>query len=630
MCGIIATFIRSGVANHTHQEQALKILRHRGPDETGFIRESNVFLGHTRLSLIDIEHGQQPFVSHCQGIYAIINGELYDYRMLRQQLIDKGYHFKTNCDGEMIIALYQEHGIEFLQRLKGEFAFVIWDSYKQIIFAARDPMGVKPLYYTIHQNNVFIASEIKAILAFEAPSRWNHNYIYSAHYGIYHPEETCFDKIYALAPGTYMIVDKNIVKHVAYWSFNFYEDSHLKSDSDYLYELRCHFKESVKKRLQADVPVGCYLSGGLDSTSVLAMANQIAERPLTAFTISFADANFDELAITQKTADFLGSQLHVVNVTDKDIADNFSAAIWHSEALFCNAHGIALYLLSNTVKQQRYKAILNGNGADEFLWGYLFFKEDIIQHKLDHGIDASSMHALRSSPVGAGIVTSMNQHQSVAKHKLYKKYPSTLIKMYLDRHAEFSKWHKNEIINQPSPLELFINYLGGKKLSDLNILNLSTLLFTKSTLQGYILSTIGDKMEMAHSVEGRLPFLDQNLVEFNLQLPGRLKINKLNEKYILRETLKDILPEHIYQRRKHPFAAPPADKHLLNLMSNVFNSDLLKHSPFYCQNKILNALQSLPSLTYRERIATDSRLLEVLSACLLTANFGMSNVGQSA
>lgn len=622
MCGLIACFARSDRHSFTRAREALASLNHRGPDELSYFEEGPIVLGHNRLSIVDIHHGQQPFFSSDGQIKAIINGEIYNAPALRQILAKEGYYCKSLADGEVIVGLYQCFGRAFISQLDGEFAFVIWDQHKQQMMVGRDRMGVKPLYYTELDNNIYFASEIKAFKALGIPLRWNANYVQLNHYGIYHPDETCFAGVYALAPGHYLCTDHQRKTIHAYYEMNFGDIlSYHSSDSDYLGRFESLFKEAVKKRLQADVPIACYLSGGVDSTSVLAIANQLSNNPLEAFTIAFVDnPYFNEHHLAKASADYLGSKLHCLSVRDQDIADHFQAMVWHGETLAINAHSVAMKLLNQQIHTEGYKVVLGGHGADEFLGGYAFYQRDIEHYLPEYASLLGGVQKNKAGLIGAGVVDS-GYDNIIVVPKGMAEYQTSLLSIYLSRQNQFqSITHADQMDSQHQHLQAFFHRYGNPKN---NAIHQSTQLFTKATLQGYILSMVSDRMEMAHAVEGRVPFLDNSLCDFTMNLPLHLKINQGREKFILREALRDKLPPWIYQGKKQPFAAPPANQAMYALMKSVFDSDLLRHSPFYKQEAVFSLLESCKTQEHREQVITDSILLNVLSSCLLQEAFDL-------
>lgn len=622
MCGLLACFSRNNVQTFARAREALASLKHRGPDESDYFERENIFLGHNRLSIVDIQHGQQPFVSPDGHIIAIVNGEIYNAPALRAALARLGYQCKSQVDGEVIPGLYQHYGPDFIKQLDGEFAFVLWDQKQQQMMAGRDRMGVKPLYYTDLGANLYFASEIKAFKALGLPMRWNTNYVKLNHYGIYHPEETCFDGINALAPGSYVCVNRHETKHCSY-----YEMSHEHfglagySDSDYLVDFKTLFTSAVKKRLQADVPIACYLSGGIDSTSVLATANQLSDKPLDAFTIAFVDNPlFDEQQIAKASAAHLGSRLHCLPVTDQAIADNFGKMIWHGETLAINAHSVAMMLLSEQIHSQGYKVVLGGHGADELLGGYAFYQADIKKYLPGYSSLLGVGEQENFNPVGAGVVSAAMNNKVTIPRK-FTGYETTLLDLYIDRQQHFrTLCQADQIDDQYQQLHGFFQRFTS---ASGNAVQRSTDLFTKATLQGYILSMVSDRMEMAHSLEGRVPFLDNALCDFTRRLPLHLKINQGREKFILREALANELPPAIYHRKKQPFAAPPANQAMYGLMESVFYSDLLRHSPFYRQEAVLSLMNAYSKQDENKRVVTDSILLNVLSTCLLQDAFNL-------
>jgi len=637
MCGIVVSYLKKNLINPHRFEKSLTLIKHRGPDSLSLhiSEDKHLALGHARLSIMDLEHGTQPFFSDDGMLVSIINGEFYDFKKIRQNLIKQGYTFKTNSDSEILLPLYLEYGLDCLQHLRGEFSFIIWDKRQNILFSARDRLGIKPLYYCFENDNLHIASEIKSILALGVPAIWNEETVYYSNHGIYQQERTCFKGIYSIKPGHFVLynLNKNELKSIKYWDLNYSKPErldHYISDKEYFDEFRKKITEAVQIRLNSDVSYACYLSGGIDSTAVLALAASINAHPIDAFTIAFPNRPIDELDLAQRTAKYLGANHYVVNATEKEMVDILPESIWHGESLVCNTHGASLFLLSKLVHQTGHKVVLTGGGADETLFGYEFFREDVIRHNLLNAPQNSLnslLQKLRESSIAPGMtVTSDEGEYDLQGFDDDFSCIPTLLSIYMTRGNRFSKFYHRDFLSsmsQSHPIMTFMDDIQLKQQRGLDVLSLSSYMFSKSSLPGYILSTIGDKIEMANSIEGRVPFLDHKFVEFTQKIPNHLKINNLVEKYILRESLKDILPPWIYNRSKQPFFSPESSGELYAFMGEIFHSDMLKNSPFYCQKNVLSFYEQYNNLDYKSRIAADHLMTEIMSSCLMQQAFNL-------
>jgi asparagine synthase (glutamine-hydrolysing) len=386
MCGIAAFFSNSKPISAERLNRMTYILRHRGPDRRGIWLSPNqrAGLGHVRLSIIDLMTGHQPIANEDNRIHVAVNGEFYDFERKRRELEGRGHRFRTNSDSEIAIHLYEDYGAHCVQELRGEFAFVLWDEKNQTLFAARDRFGIKPLYYAVHGDTLYLASEIKALFAAGVPPRWDHEYFYQHATGPAMPDRTLFDGVHQVPPGHYLTATASGMRILRYWEFNYPPANELAADtrceSAYIEEFSAVFDEAVRLRMRADVPVGCYLSGGLDSCAVLGFASKYSKSPIQAFTLTFDRAAYDEGDIAREMAASTGASFHPIPIKQSDIADNFADAIWHSETLFSNGHGVSKYLLSRAVRDAGYKVVYTGEGSDEIFGGYIHFRTDMLQH----------------------------------------------------------------------------------------------------------------------------------------------------------------------------------------------------------------------------------------------------------
>lgn len=628
MCGIVGYFTKS-ISGRDDIKAVLKNsiqkLYHRGPDGEGFwINEKRtVALAHARLSIVDLGGGQQPLSSEDGSIIVVANGELYGYKNIRDQLSLKGYKFKTGSDSEILIPLYQEYGLSFFDHLIGEFAFILYDKNKNRIIAARDRFGIKPLFFHNHLNEVFFGSEIKAILEFGVEARWNPDCVLQDDFFIPNPTSTYFKNIHAIKPAHYMLIENGEVSERPYWDFQYdyaysqYEEGH------YIDELKELLDLTVKTRLHGDVPIGCYVSGGIDSSTIVSLAKKLYEKPITSFTIKFADQNYDESHLSKKVAAYNNVDYVEVEVDQQLIADNYKQAIWHNEGLIYNAQGVAKYLLSKKVKELDYKVVLTGEGADEIFAGYPFFRQDM---------GTNNIALKENNKLISGSFLSEGNYettfQDVFKEigdvpsmwKVGAKFGSKFMELYSDPFLN--------LFSERNPYNECIANYDTYRIRKFTALNKSLYLWSKTKLPQVILSFLGDRMEMANSIEGRLPFLDHRMVEFAQRLPTHMKINGIIEKYILRESAKNIIPDFIYNRQKFPFTAPPivnsreeGKSKLHEMALDYLNSSYATLVPFYNPKKVEKFLDALMDKPLHERGGADPIVNRVLSAAVLSEKF---------
>ena len=531
--------------------------------------DQRVGLGHARLSIIDLITGDQPIANEDERIHIVVNGEFYDFERQRRELEQRGHLFRTHSDSEIALHLYEEFGAHCVQQLRGEFAFVLWDEANQTLFAARDRFGIKPLYYAVHDGTLYLASEIKALFAAGVPARWDHEYFYQVATGPLMSDRTLFDGVHQVPPGHYLTATHERNAHFALLGILLSAGGRAwgepRDESAFVEEFAGVFEEAVRLRMRADVPVGCYLSGGLDSCSVLGVAARLSSSPIEAFTLRFDQAAYDEGDIAREMAARAGAKFHPIPIKQSDIAENFADAIWHSETLCVNGHGVSKYLLSRAVRDAGYKVVYTGEGSDEIFGGYVHFRADMLEHNTQ-GQDAAEVQRLlqeleTANSVSRGILMPVGKTGSLESVERVLGFVPGCLKVFeaagQQRQTFFDADFKARFAGRDSA-RLFLDSLDVPAvLNGRDPLNKSLFVWAKSVLPNYILNLLGDRMEMAHSIEGRLPFLDHHVVECVCRAPVSLKIRGMTEKYLLREAAKPLVTETVYRRQKHPFLSPP-------------------------------------------------------------------------
>jgi asparagine synthase (glutamine-hydrolysing) len=638
MCGIAAIFSRNEPVSEDALRGAVATLRHRGPDcqRHWLSPDRHVGLGHARLSIIDLATGNQPIANEDESARVVVNGEFYDFERIRRELEHSGHRFRTRSDSEIALHLYEDLGVYGLTHLRGEFAFVLWDEAHQTLFAARDRFGIKPLFYSIRDDTLYLASEAKALFAAGVPARWDAEMVYQALTGPGLPDRTLFAEVHQVPPGYYLLASRGGVRLHRYWDFDYRgaaEPADPLDESAWVEHFRAALDEAVRLRLRADVPVGCYLSGGLDSSAVLGLAARHAARPIRTFTLTFDQADYDEGRIAEEMAARAGAEFIPIPIRHADLADHFAAAIGHAETLFINGHGIAKFLLSRAVRDAGYKVVFTGEGSDEVLGGYAHFRRDAILFGPGHRDPAETQHLLdhleAANPVSRGLLLPAgpaipldSTYRTLGFVPSWFETIATAAEKRLglladDFSRRFAGW---------DPYRVFLNGLDVPgQLTGREPLDQSLYLCAKSVLPNYVLSVLGDRMEMAHSVEGRLPFLDHRVVELLCRMPLGLKIRGLTEKYVLREAARPILTDTIYGRQKHPFLAPPMtlkpDEPLFELLQDTLRGPSLAALPFFDQAKVIALLDRLPHMPDSEHVPWDPVLMTVLSTCILREHF---------
>jgi len=544
------------------------IIKHRGPDEFGAYFDSQCVLGQARLSIIDLAGGSQPLSNEDGSIWITYNGEVYNYIELRSELENCGHKFKTKSDTEIIIHAFEQWGTGCLSRFNGQFAFAIYNSNDKSIFLARDRLGIRPVFYTINDGILYFASEIKSIFCEPSIPR---EFDYSGLGEVFTwwttaPPKTAFKEINELAPGSFMMIKNDKVTQERYWSMDFPEAfDNTKSINDWSAELHELLVDSVRLRLRADVPVGGYLSGGLDSSATVALIKKFTETKIETFSIAFADKAYDESSYQNQMADFLGTNHHQVSCSYKDIARSFPRVIWHAEKPILRTAPTPLMMLSGLVRQNNFKVVLTGEGADEIFGGYDIFKETLIRKFWAKNPDSEWRPLLLKR-----LYPTLPISGARAKFYLetfYKSGLSQTDKFYFSHMPRINTTTKifdfltedaREAIDSQSAIAAFGMDLP-ETFNRRHSLVRAQYLEAKSLLSGYLLSSQGDRVAAANSVETRFPFLDHRVVEFASKIPPKHKIFGLKEKYVLKRAMQKELPPEIVERVKQPYMAPDSN-----------------------------------------------------------------------
>jgi asparagine synthase (glutamine-hydrolysing) len=640
MCGIVAVYSRREPISPATLQRATKSLYHRGPDgqRQWISRDNRVGLGHARLSIIDLATGDQPIASEDNRTHIVANGEFYQYERIQRELESRGHRLNTRSDSEIALHLYEELGPQCLHQLRGEFAFVIWDEKEHSLFAARDRFGIKPLFYAWHNNTLYVASEVKALFAAGVPARWDQESVYQSFTFGGHQMRTLYDGVHQVPPGHYLIATEKHVQITRYWDFNYPVASDAapkRSDADYAAEFRHELEEAVRIRLRADVPVGVYLSGGLDSCAVLGLAARHHPDPIRAFTLTFDDVAYDEGPIAREMAALAGAEFNPIPISQQHLAENFGAAILQSESFCVNAHGVAKFLLSKAVRDAGYKVVITGEGSDEILGGYAHFRRDMLLYNRE-GQDPAEIEKLlawlnENNTVSRGLLLPDGDAGNLDAVRRILGYVPSWFETFSSRAVKAQPLLAADFGCRFKHREDYVQLLSDidvpRQLKGRDALNQSLYLWGKSVLSGYILTMLGDRMEMAHSIEGRVPFLDHHVVECICRQPVHQKIRGMTEKFVLREAVRDVITDTVYRRQKHPFLSPPATLNPEQTF-NTYVQDMLRGSvmasiPYFDQKKIVGMLDSLSTMDAGARSASDQILMPLVSMCVIHEGFGM-------
>ncbi|KAF1964823.1 glutamine-hydrolyzing asparagine synthase [Bimuria novae-zelandiae CBS 107.79] len=596
-------------------EDSLEVIKHRGPDARGYW-----FSDHNRVDLSP--EADQPFHDTSNNVHAVIVGEFYDWEDIRADLVAKGHAFKSHCDSEILIGLYKEYGMSMMEHLRGEFAFVLYDSKNQVIIAARDRYGVKPLFYTVHDGRLLIASEMKAFLAFGWQPEWDVQSILESAYLT--DIRTLFQGVQRIQAGRYLSVQSfGAISQMDYWDIEYPKKHEIetRSEEDMIQGVRERLLNAVRVRLRADVPVGIFLSGGLDSSAIAGMVKHLmvekgvhlgneeaAIANMNCFSIKFLDEpgdGFDEEPIAQRTSEWLGVKKHVVRMTEDEFVKNYSDAAWFCEIPNMDLCFIGKLVLSRLTREKGVKVVLTGEGSDEQFAGYAtllvdFLREpdeswpsrtlpDDLRLKLlareqGYGGDQASIQSFRpTDPPSAIYAKQQINNVSIISAASVMPVESML-----------APWTYQEFGTQDPRVTGVHNVLPGTVRKKIQVkwhpIHSALYIWQKLLLQNILLVSLGDRVEMGNSVEGRQPFLDHHLTEYVNRLPPSVKLRygpetkSMSEKWILKEAAKPFVTEELYKRRKHPFSAPvkyATDGPLHRYIGNLVTKENIEQLGFF-------------------------------------------------
>ncbi|RPF77077.1 MAG: asparagine synthase (glutamine-hydrolyzing) [Synechococcus sp. TMED155] len=645
MCGIGGVFNPSddGQIDPQLLVNMAAIQAHRGPDGFGYaVHPRGVGMAHARLSIIDLEgnRAQQPFRSACNRVLMAHNGEFYDFQRIRAELVAQGVRFSSKSDSEILLHLYLRNGLEeTLPHLRGEFAFALYDAAEDCLHLVRDRFGIKPLYWTLTSAGLIFGSELKVLFAHPAVKRG-----FSPE-GLFHqlmqtmvPGSTAFAGIHQVQPGHVVTVKRRngllYTSDSTYWDVNFPKEEERNSDlseQEHISAVREALLEAIELRLVADVPVGCYLSGGIDSCSILGLAAAVSQKPIKAFTIGFDDSRYDETEIATEMAIATEAEQDTIRLSAEDLYEHFESTLWHTERTVYNTLAVAKYLMSRHVRNVDYKVVLTGEGSDELFAGYPSFRRDMFLHAQD-GISSDEQkerqHRLNeSNALVTGAMLAAEPVDDPHLSAVIGFTPSCLQpwlacaplipELLAKEHCESLRGYE--------PGKAIAAALDRKQLDDRHALDRAQYVWIKTMLEGQILTWGGDRVDMANSMEARPPFLDHHLAATAVQVPPELRIHGHREKHVLREAVAGLLPERLYNREKFAFMAPPAhadDKKLEQLqvlIDTYLNQEALERSGLLSPLGVQQLLQrhADPRTPAAEMVQLDAMVNHLLGVQIL-------------
>lgn len=626
MCGIVGIFSSGGPVSLQALTAATAALEHRGPDgcRTWVSPDGRAGLGHTRLSIVAPD-GIQPIASEDGQHQLVVNGEFYDFASIRRQLRECGHRFQGETDSEIGVHLYEERGPACLEQLRGEFALVLWDAREGVLFAARDRFGIKPLFYAQVGNCLVLASEAKALFAAGHRAAWDHETVYEQLFGAFRSDRSLFSGVRQVPPGHYLYGPPGAVRLIRYWDGSYppRRSRRCFSEAECVARVRDLLTEAVRLRMQAHAPVGYLLSGGLDSSAVLSLAAARSAQPVQAFTVAFPGAEYDESAKARASAAHAGADLHVVPVSDLEVAENFAESVRHGEMIQYNAHGTARFILSREIQKSGYRAVMAGEGADELFAGYGFVRPLLPSGQsrparalfprilgllgplseseaLIAGVSPLMLGASRV----AGVPEATVRHAAAALH-LVRSVLSPEFAEQFRRHDPY--WACR------GSFDLTGKVWGREPAKQL------IYLWLRSVFASYHMAA--DRLDMAHAVEVRLPFLDHKLFEYAARIPVSLLARDGRRKHVLREAARPWISDEIYRGAKQPFYAPPSASQpgtrLHEFVRDTLASESTRSLPFFRQREMLRLVDGARNIEGPEQRVLDPLLMTVTSLCLL-------------
>lgn len=555
MCGICGIAHLGGSVERGTIEAMCASLRHRGPDDHGVHVHGPVGLGATRLSIIDVEGGHQPLCNETGSIWAVQNGEIYNYRKLRADLLECGHRFTTHSDTEVLVHLYEQYGDDFVQRLHGMYAFAIWDAPRQRLLLARDRLGVKPLVYTLHNGRLTWGSEIKAILTAGVPRRVDpaalHDYL---SFDYVPGPRTMFDGIRKLQAGHLLIWDGDL-RVRRYWDVPGKHQEVTRDQTELRAHLRGLLEGAVRETMVSDVPVGAFLSGGLDSSVIVALMSRVGQGPVRTFSVGFRERSYNELPYARMVAERYGTDHHEV-IVEPHIEEVIHEIVDHFDEPFADSSAVATYYVSE-VARQHVKVVLSGDGGDEVFGGYTIYQADRLAH----------LYRRLPRMLAEGVIPGVARRLPASEGKMSwdLKARRFVERARLDPLTAHASWRV--IFTEEMKERLYADGEAERHDSldllraqfdaypDNDLLNRFLYVDTKVSLVDDMLTKV-DRMSMANSLEVRVPLLDHRLVEWMSQVPSSLKVRRLDLKYLFKEVARDLLPKKIVDRRKAGFHVP--------------------------------------------------------------------------
>ena len=633
MCGIVGIRSYRDPIQRERLSAGMLALRHRGPDGEGhwLSGDNRTGLAHTRLSIIDLDTGAQPITNEDGSIVVVVNGEFYGFEAHRTRLEQQGHRFSTRTDSEILVHLYEDYGTECLTHLRGEFAFVLWDEPRQRLFAARDRFGIKPLYYASQPDALYLASEAKALFAAGVSAEWDHDTVFQGLFACVAQDRSLFRNVQQVPPGHYLTSSSNGGQLRRYWDADYPlaepAGSAIRKPAEVVEEVRSKLLEAVDLRMRADVPVGCLLSGGLDSSAVLGVASRSGAK-LSAFNITFDDVEYDESAAARDAADHSGAELNLVSASDACLAEAFEQSVLQGEIMLYNPHGTARFLLSRAVSQAGFKTVLAGEGADEMFAGYGFSRSAVLAPRSGGPVRAKLhllMRLLRPMTATQRALAGTSPWLALASKAV--ELPEALLTSMTHRmsvlHSVMSPQFARANHRRDPYGELFKSLNARAQIRGREPARQLIYLWMKTMFPGYVLTA--DRADMAHGVEVRLPFLDHILFEYMRTIPIATLAYGGEIKHLLREAAAPYIAPATRHRLKKPLMAPPfagqRRSKLRAVVKDIVHDGDMRDVPFF-DARAVGRLLDAPSAAGRPSV--DPLLIMAASLVVLQRGYRLS------
>lgn len=623
MCGICGVF---GINDMSLIRSMSDQLVHRGPDDCGFYNDELVMLGHRRLSIIDLCSGKQPIHNEDESVWITFNGEIYNYLSLRAELETRGHEFYTSTDTEVIVHMYEEYGEEFISSLRGDFAFCIWDTNSRKMLLSRDRLGIKPLYYLLKDDVLLFASEIKSILQYEEYSpQVDPNALHNFFMYVYNNSlQTLFKDIKKVPPGCYMVYQDGRLQIKSYWDVEIREEP-LMDEDGYSIRLRELLDEAIEMQLMSDVPLGAYLSGGLDSSSVVGMMSQFVAAPKT-FSVGFGDYGESELEYARIVSDHFGTDHHEI-IVEPDSVSLLPKIIWHLDEPMADMATIPVYVMSGEAKKE-VSVVLAGDGNDEIWAGYsnhyIYSKLKKVQNSIPNSLRKAMLPLSRVVIPTTSELASKLFSDPLTKARFH--YNGELVEFLLEgdnefiyrtcyplSHVNIDEAYSDDFFMDVDELEQG-KVVSQKFIEQKNdMLNNLLLLDVKTILPDSYLVKV-DRMTMAQGIEARVPLIDYKLVDFSFTVPPEMKLKGNNEKYLFKKAMKGLLPGTTVARKKRGFGVPTDRwaEELRDVFEPLILSHSLEHRGYFKKEFLTKAVSSLKDIDfYQTRVAWNLATLEM-------------------